>query len=77
MTQTVEVPMAVKCQVSYPNEPSPLLTSVPVTASSHTKATAALRELEEQRWYSKKLYAALSKCAENSPSTIATDFKKE
>lgn len=64
-TKTVEVPVEVKCVISYPQKPSPRLESVPVTASGYVKAQAALQELEDQRQYAKELHAVLSKCAED------------
>ena len=66
VTKTVEVPVPVKCVVSYPDEPSPSVISVPATASRYAKAQAVVQELEDQRQYAKELKAILSKCAANT-----------
>lgn len=63
VTQTVEVPVEVKCQVSYPKTPPHRLVEVARDAKGYDKASAALQELEEQREYAKLLRAALGKCA--------------
>lgn len=66
VTKTVEVPVEVKCVISYPQEPSPRVVALPADASPYAKAKASLQELEDQRQYAKELRAVLSKCAENS-----------
>ena len=68
VTQIVEVPVEVKCQISYPKRPSPKLPAVTKDASSYLKAQAALTELEDQRWYSKELEASMQKCAKDIDS---------
>lgn len=63
VTKTVEVPVPVKCSISYPQEPSQAVVSIPSTASGYAKTQAVLQELEDQRQYAKELRAVLSKCA--------------
>lgn len=65
VTQVVEVPVEVKCAISYPKQPSESITDVPTSAKGYDKAKAALIELERQRWYAKELRAALTKCAKD------------
>lgn len=65
ITKTVEVPVAVKCVISYPKEPSHKVTDVPSDATAYHKARGALQELEGQRQYAKELRAALTTCAED------------
>lgn len=63
VTQTVEVPIEVKCQVSYPTAPVSTLLALPKTASHYDKLVAALKDLEDVRWYSREVEAALRRCA--------------
>lgn len=65
VTKIVEVPVLVKCEISYPNEPPLGVAGLAVEAKSYEKARTALEELEAQRWYAKELRAALGKCAKD------------
>lgn len=65
VTQRVEVPVPVKCELSYPEKPSQRVPTVPKEGTAYAKAQAALQELEDQRWYSKKLEAVMKKCAKD------------
>ena len=65
VTQTVEVPVPVKCAITYPTAPSQSVVTVPKDAKKYDKAKATLQELEAQRWYAKELHAALTKCAKD------------
>lgn len=68
VTKTVEVPVTVKCVISYPQEPSAKATDPAQTDSPVVKAKAALAELEGTRQYAKELRAVLQKCASDSNS---------
>lgn len=65
VTQKVEVPVVVKCVLSYPKEPSSEVEQLPLDASLYSKIRAALMDLEGQRQYSKELKAVMQKCAED------------
>lgn len=65
VTQTVEVPVPVKCSISYPKQPSDSIAKIPTEAKKYDKAKAVMQELEAQRWYAKELHAALTKCAKD------------
>lgn len=64
-TVTVEVPVAVKCEVSYPKKPPALVVETSKETTGYAKLNASLKELEEYRWYSREMEAALGKCAVN------------
>lgn len=64
-TVTVEVPVAVKCEVSYPKKPDSLVVGAGKEAKSFDTLKASLKELEDYRWYSREMEGALLKCAKN------------
>lgn len=65
VTKTVEVPVEVKCVISYPEEPPSRVLALPNDASVLTKTKAVLQDLEDQRDYSKRLKVIAQKCAED------------
>lgn len=71
-TKTVEVPVQVKCVISYPKKPSGKITDLPKESKAYAKLSAALQELEGQRQYSKELEAVLMQCAENKAIDATT-----
>lgn len=62
VTKTVEVPVTVKCSISYPKEPSRTVLSVLKGATPYEKVQGVLQELEDQRQYAKELLVVLSEC---------------
>lgn len=63
ITKTVEVPVTVKCSISYPKEPSSSVLAVAEKATEYMKVQGVLQELEDQRQYAKELRTVLDKCA--------------
>lgn len=65
----VLVPVPVKCEVAYPVKPEEPFVTLELGAPLSRKVTASLKELENYRWYSKELEAALRECAKSIDAT--------
>lgn len=59
----VQVPVPVRCTIKYPEKPAEPFAEIEIGAPVDKKVVASLKELENYRWYSKELRAALSACA--------------
>lgn len=68
-TREVKVPVPVKCTIKYPPSPEEPFAELDMGAPLNRKIVASLKELENYRWYSKELKAALSACATNIDET--------
>lgn len=68
VTQTVKVPVPVKCVIKHPKKPSEKLLTLRFGDTTYAKAEASLKDLEEYRWYAKELEAALRACAADVPA---------
>jgi hypothetical protein len=65
VSQTVEVPVQVRCKIDLPARPSYALDDPSLKDRSFfDKATAALVEVEQRRAYEERLEAALKACAD-------------
>jgi hypothetical protein len=72
-SEQVKVPVAVTCQVQYPQQPENLLSKLKPTDSVLIKGNTVIAELKLYKDYSAALFAALSKCATD---TSANDAQK-